>query len=305
MSGPLLVFGAAGQLGREVMALAAARDANAVGLARSAVDITDADAVARAIADAKPRLIVNCAAYTAVDRAETEPELAAAINATGAGVLAQAADRAGIPILHISTDYVFDGSKTGAYREDDPIAPLGIYGRTKAEGEALVRAVPRHVILRTAWVYGEYGNNFLKTMLRLARERDQLRVVADQRGCPTATIDIAEAIFAVDALLQAPESGGQGFGTYHFAGTGATTWHGFAQAIVEAQAGHTGKSPPVAPITTADFPTPAKRPANSELDSSLFAKTFAYRAAYWPLRMRQVIETLFEEPSDQRTAKPS
>ena len=299
----MLVFGAAGQLGRELMALADTRGADAIGLARAEADITDADAVARAIADKRPRLIVNCAAYTAVDRAEAEPDLAMAINATGAGILAEAADRADIPILHISTDYVFDGSKQGAYREDDPIAPLGVYGRSKAEGEALVRAVPRHIILRTAWVYGAYGNNFLKTMLRLAQERDQLRVVADQRGCPTATLDIAEAILAVDAALQTPGSSANSvFGTYHFAGTGATTWHGFAQAIVEAQAERTGKTPPVEPITTADFPTPARRPANSELDSSLFAQTFAYRAAAWPVRTRQVIDTLLAERLDQRTA---
>jgi dTDP-4-dehydrorhamnose reductase len=303
MSGPLLVFGAAGQVGRELMALADTRGAEAVGLTRGEVDITDTAAVTRAIASAKPRLIVNCAAYTAVDRAETEPDRATAINATGAGVLAEAADRAGIPILHMSTDYVFDGSKQGAYREDDPIAPLGVYGRSKAEGEALVRAVPRLIILRTAWVYGAYGNNFLKTMLRLAAERDQLRVVADQRGCPTATLDIAEAILAVDAELRASQAGADNvFGTYHFAGTGATTWHGFARAIVEAQAERTGKNPSVEPIPSADFPTPARRPANSELDSSLFANTFAYRAAAWPVRMRQVIDTLLAERLDQRTA---
>ena len=182
MSGPLLVFGAAGQLGSELMALAQARGIAAVGTDRDEADITDSASIAQAVDAAQPRLIVNCAAYTAVDRAESEPEQAAALNAMGAGLLAQAADRAGIPILHISTDYVFDGTKVGAYREDDPIAPLGVYGRTKAEGEAQVRAVPRHIILRTAWVYGQYGANFLKTMLRLAGERDHLRVVADQRG---------------------------------------------------------------------------------------------------------------------------
>jgi dTDP-4-dehydrorhamnose reductase len=300
LSGPILIFGAAGQVGRELMALVHDRGVDAIGVTRGEVDITDADAVAQAVADAKPRLIVNCAAYTAVDRAETEPELAAAINATGAGILAQAADRANSPILHISTDYVFDGSKSGPYRENDPIAPLGVYGRSKADGETQVRAMPRHIILRTAWVYGQYGNNFLKTMLRLGAERDRLRVVADQRGCPTATRDIAEAILAVDAALQ--DDPQNVFGTYHFAGTGATTWHGFAQAIIAHQAEYSGKRPPVDPITTVDFPTPARRPANSELDSSLFADTFAYRAVAWPVRMSQVIDTLLKEPSDQRTA---
>ncbi len=208
----------------------------------------------------------------------------------GQELIAMAAARAGAAILQLSTDYVFDGSKAGAYDEDDPIAPLGVYGRTKAEGEARVReANPPHVILRTAWVYGRYGANFLKTMLRLAAERDRLRVVADQRGCPTATADIAEAILAVDAaLLREPEVAG----TFHFAGDGVTSWHGFAQAIVAAQERFTGREPPVEAITTADYPTPARRPANSALDSSRFAARFGYRAAPWRQRAQEVVVTL-------------
>ena len=233
-TGPILIFGAAGQVGRELVDLADARGVLAVSVTRADADIADASAVATLIARHRPRLVVNAAAYTAVDKAESEPEAAARGNVEGPRVLAAAAAAVDVPILHLSTDYVFDGSKPGAYAEDDPIAPLGIYGRTKAEGEAAVRlANPRHVILRTAWVYGTHGNNFLKTMMRLAAERDRLRVVADQRGCPTATADIAAAILAVDAALARDPALA---GTFHFAGTGETSWHGFAEAIVAAQA---------------------------------------------------------------------
>ncbi len=288
--GPLLVFGAAGQVGQELLALAAARDVPASGVTRVEADITDAEAVTALLAARRPRLIVNAAAYTAVDRAESEPDAAEAGNATGPAVLARAADAAGVALLHLSTDYVFDGSKPGPYTEDDPIAPLGVYGRTKAEGEARVRAAARrHVILRTAWVYGAYGSNFLKTMLRLAGERDRLRVVGDQLGCPTATIDIAEAILAVDRTLA---DGGQGYGTFHFAGTGDTSWHGLAEAIVRAQAPRTGRHPPVEAITTAEYPTPARRPANSRLASRRFADVHGYRAAPWPDRVEEIVARL-------------
>ena len=290
MKGPILVFGAGGQVGQELIAMAAARGVPALGLMRAEADITDAEAVAAVIAAETPRLVVNAAAYTAVDRAEQEPKLAEMTNVTGPRVLAEATATVGVPILHLSTDYVFDGTKTQAYTEDDPIAPLGVYGRTKAAGEAAVRAAnPRHVILRTAWVYGRYGQNFLKTMMRLAAERERLRVVADQRGCPTASADIAEAVLAVDAALTRDPATA---GTFHFAGTGATTWHGFAEAIVAAQAPHTGKNPPVDAITTADFPTPARRPSNSELSSERFAATFGYRAKGWQFRVHDVVDIL-------------
>lgn len=288
---PLLVFGAAGQVGRELMGLAASRGAGAVGLTRAEVDIRDAAAVDAAVERAMPRLVVNCAAYTAVDKAESEAEAAFAVNRDAAASIAKAAARRDLPVLHISTDYVFDGSKDDAYVEEDPIAPLGVYGRSKAEGEtAVADANFRHVIVRTAWVYGRHGANFLKTMLRLAAERDRLRVVADQRGCPTATADIAEAILAVDAALTAGMM--ETLGVFHFAGTGATTWHGFAQEIVAAQSEATAKYPPVDAITTADYPTPARRPANSELCSDKFEAAFGYRAADWQMRTREVVAEL-------------
>jgi dTDP-4-dehydrorhamnose reductase len=290
MRRPVLVFGAGGQLGQEIAAFAEAAGIDVVGYAREKTDITDFEAVRAAVRDTAPRLVVNAAAYTAVDRAETEPEAAHAVNVLGAGCVARAAALQQVPVIHFSTDYVFDGMKKGAYVERDPVAPLGVYGRSKAEGEALVReANPRHFILRTSWVYGCYRANFLKTVLRLAREREELRIVADQRGCPTATADLAEAVFAIDRALT---EGAAEPGTYHFAGGGATTWHGFAAAIVEAQSKMTGRMPKVTAISTADYPTPARRPANSELDSGLFSSAFGFRAIPWQMRVTETVSTL-------------
>ena len=290
MNRPILVVGAGGQLGRTLVELATSRSMPVTGLTRADLDITDADAVRRTIWTAKPALIVNCAAYTAVDKAESNEEDAISGNVIGPAVLAAAAAEAGLPLIHISTDYVFDGTAAHPLTEVDPVAPIGVYGRTKAEGEARVREVaPEHFILRTAWVYSAYGNNFLKTMLRLAGERDQLKVVADQHGNPTAAIDIAEAILAVDQHLA---EGGASFGTYHLAGAGITTWHGFASAIVEAAAPITGRRPKVTPITSAEFPTPVRRPANSALDSTRFTGVFGYRSAPWQDRTRETVARL-------------
>ncbi len=288
--GSILLFGAGGQLGRELAALALARGVSLTGLSRAEGDITDPVAVEVALAAHRPALVVNAAAYTAVDRAESEPDTAFAANALGPELLGQACAATGVPLLHISTDYVFDGAKSTGYIETDPVSPLGVYGHSKAEGEARLRAAcARHLILRTAWVYGVHGANFLKTMLRLAAERDALRVVADQRGCPTATVDLAEAILAVRTKLLA---GGEPWGTYHFAGTGETSWHGFASLIVAEQAGFTGRNPSVEPIATAEYPTPARRPANSVLNSSLFAASFDMRAQPWQERVREAVATL-------------
>jgi dTDP-4-dehydrorhamnose reductase len=290
MKGPLLICGAGGQLGRETLALAQSRGIDVKGLSHADADITDLASLERTLKEYKPGLILNAAAYTAVDKAESEPDAAFKVNVHGAENIARAAASAEIPIVHISTDYVFDGSKPAAYVETDPLNPLGVYGRSKAEGEAAVRnANPRHIILRTSWVFGAYGANFLKTMLRLAKERDELRVVADQHGCPTSTIDIAEVVLAVGATLEQDASVS---GTFHFTGEGATNWHQFATAIVEAQAAYTGRKPAVTAITTADYPTPAKRPSNSELDSTLFRSRFAYRAADWVTRTRETVAQL-------------
>ena len=295
MKGRLLLFGAAGQVGQELTALAQARNVSLRALTRTETDIADSNAVEAAIGSAEPSFLVNAAAYTAVDQAERDVDGAHAANVAGARNIAESAKCHGIPLIHLSTDYVFDGSKAGPYVETDPIAPLGVYGKTKAEGEQAIReSGAPHVILRTAWVYGRYGKNFVKTMLRLAAGQDVLRVVADQRGCPTATPDIAEAILAVCEALEKKRDP-RPFGTFHFAGTGATTWHGLAVAVVAAQAEFTGKRPRVEAIGTKDYPTLARRPANSELDSSLFVATFGYQAKPWQERVGEVVKVLCNE----------
>jgi len=286
----ILLFGVNGQVGRETAALAAERGLDFVGVDRATTDISDPVAIARILEAKRPDLVINAAAYTAVDKAESEPELAARANAFAPGWIAERCERYRTPLIHISTDYVFDGTKTGAYVEADPISPLGVYGRTKAAGEAAVRAAAeRHLILRTSWVYGVHGANFLKTMLRLAADRVRLTVVADQRGCPTATRDIAEGLLAAATSIGAGQAR---WGTYHLAGTGVTTWHGFASEIIRVAAPHTGRKPEVAPITTADYPTPARRPANSELDSSQFERAFRFRSAPWQDRVADVVGQL-------------
>lgn len=275
----ILIFGAGGQLGQELQRSASAKAIPHKGLSHAEVDIADAASVAEALGKMKPTVVINAAAYTKVDLAEKEIEAARLGNEIGPGVIAAACAATQTPLVHISTDYVFDGSKSGPYVESDPIAPLGIYGRTKAAGEAAVRqANRRHIILRTSWVYGEFGNNFLKTMLRLAKERDELRVVADQHGCPTSTRDIAEAILRIAPLLASDSSL---YGTYHFAGAGATSWHGFANRIIDAQAPITGRRPNVVAIASADYPTPARRPLNSVLDCSHFERSFGFSAHPW------------------------
>jgi dTDP-4-dehydrorhamnose reductase len=276
----ILVFGAHGQLGRELAAAAAAEQTGIVGLDIDEVDIVDPVAVGQAMARLQPALVVNAAAYTKVDLAESEAEAAWQANATGPEVLAEEAHEAGVPIVHISTDYVFDGSKVGAYREDDPVAPIGVYGQSKAAGEAAVRqATPRHLILRTAWLYSPYGENFVKTMIRLAATRDELRVVADQFGSPTAAADLARAILSVAPRLIGGDAGA--CGTFHLTGNGRTNWFGFAERIVDTQARMTGRRPKVTPIATADYPTAARRPANSVLDCGRFAETFGIRLPPW------------------------
>ena len=219
MQRKLLVFGANGQVGREIASRARGL---AVAFDRASVDICVEEAVRQAVRDHPPAAIVNAAAYTSVDKAESEPDEARRVNRDGAAVLAQAAASAGVPFVHLSTDYVFDGTKRTSYREDDPIAPLGAYGISKAEGEHAVKTIcPRHVILRTAWVYSPYGTNFVGTMLRLAADRPELRIVDDQTGCPTAAADVADTIIAI--LAKANQPGFTAWGTYHYRGADIVT----------------------------------------------------------------------------------
>jgi dTDP-4-dehydrorhamnose reductase len=285
----VLVVGTSGQLAIELQRQGQAFPIEL--LPSSKLDITDADATRARLDQTRPQLVINASAYTAVDRAESESAQAHALNADGPARLAQWCDAESASLFHVSTDYVFDGQKPTAYTEQDGPAPLGVYGRTKLEGEQLIRdRLARHLILRTSWVFSAHGQNFVKTMLRLARERDELRVVADQRGKPTAASALARALLTLAARL------GSGnplpWGTYHFAGDAETTWHGFAQAIVDAQAPYTGRKPLVTAIASSDYPTPATRPANSTLDTTLFEQTFALRAPSWRDDLREVVREI-------------
>jgi dTDP-4-dehydrorhamnose reductase len=275
----ILVFGGNGQLGRELARAAALQAIPLETLSHAEVDIAEGSAVASVLSRIKPTLVVNAAAYTRVDLAETNVEEARRANEIGPAVIASACADAHLPMVHISTDYVFDGTKEGAYLETDTVCPISVYGRTKAAGEQAVNnTLKRHIILRTAWVYSEFGHNFLKTILHLAATRDELRIVADQRGAPTSAREIADAVLRIAPRLLQGENVS---GTYHFTAEGVTTWHGFASRVVAIQASLTGRNPRVTSIKTADYPTAAKRPANSQLDCRLFAKVFGFSGRYW------------------------
>ncbi|HXC92144.1 MAG TPA: dTDP-4-dehydrorhamnose reductase [Stellaceae bacterium] len=283
----LLILGAGGQVGRALVERAGGR---AVGLGRAACDITDPDAVARALSGAMPEIVVNCAAYTAVDRAEGDAAAAFAANAAGARTVARAAAARGLPVIHLSTDYVYAGTGVGAHREDTPIAPVNVYGASKAAGDAAVAAEnPAHLVLRVCWVFGDHGSNFVKTMLRLGHERDELRVVADQMGGPTEARDIADAVLTMAEASRRPRF--SAWGAYHFAGAPVTSWHGFAEAIFE-RAG--GRRPRLMPIATRDYPTPAARPLNSTLDCGLIRRVFGIEQPDWRVALSRVIAELGE-----------
>src|SRR3569623_2403721 len=285
----ILVTGANGQVGWELMRRADKFGVTAVGTERAELDITDAQAVDAVIRPDEFDVVVNAAAYTAVDKAELEPDKAYAVNRDGAAHLASACARANTPLIHISTDYVFIGTKQGAYVEDDPVNPINVYGASKAAGEQAVRGrLDRHIILRTSWVYGVHGNNFVKTMLRLAKERGELRVVADQWGCPTAAGDIAEVIFGwIDRISVGEQIT---WGTYHFCGEGKTTWHKFTEAIITSAAEQAKCSAiPVWPIRTPDYPTPAVRPLNSVMACAKIQTVFAVAPRPWRVALLEVM----------------
>ncbi|MEO0820243.1 MAG: dTDP-4-dehydrorhamnose reductase [Pseudomonadota bacterium] len=284
----ILLTGANGQLGWEVFRRVSATGHSLAATARDQLDISDRASVQTVVHRLRPKVILNAAAYTAVDKAESDRDAAFAINAEGPGHLAEAAAEVGAAIIHISTDYVFDGSAPGAYAEDHPTAPLGAYGESKRAGEEAVAArTLRHAILRTAWVYGVHGHNFVKTMLRVGAERDELRVVDDQRGCPTFAGDLAEACLALSGRYLAGE---EGYGVFHCAGSGETTWCGLARETFALAAPRTGRSPVVHAITTADYPTPARRPANSVLDCSRLAAVHGIRMRDWRPALADMLE---------------
>jgi dTDP-4-dehydrorhamnose reductase len=289
---PILVAGKTGQLARCLVQEARRRGTALVALGRPEFDLTQLERLAQAVAAHAPRALVNAAAYTAVDKAEAEPALAMAVNRDGAGALAAAAARLGVPFIHVSTDYVFDGRKDGAYVEEDTPSPLGVYGRSKLEGEAAVAgAYPAGVILRTSWVYSPFGQNFVTTILRLAATREKVGVVHDQHGAPTAAFDLADGILDLIDRLAAAREDNTG-GIYHLAAAGETTWHGFAAAIFAGWARRGHRVPALEAITTAQYPTAAQRPANSRLDCSKIARVFGLRLAPWQSSLERCLDEL-------------
>jgi dTDP-4-dehydrorhamnose reductase len=289
----LLLLGGTGQIGTELRSLKLPKEAEVVAPTRSAVDLEDPAAIGNMIAAEQWGAVINAAGYTNVDRAESEEKAAFAVNAEAAAELAAGSWRYQIPLIHISTDYVFNGRKGAPYVEDDIPAPLNTYGRSKLAGEEAVRAAnPRHVILRTAWVYSPCGNNFVRTILRLAQERERLTVVADQRGCPTAARDIAKASLDI-ALRLAAEPQRASYGTYHFAGAGEATWFEFATAVVELAANRLGRSPQVVPIRTIDYPTAAFRPADTRLNCAAILRDFGVTLRPWRNALAETLDRLF------------
>lgn len=286
----ILITGAAGQVGTELVARAGDQ---AIGVDRTQLDISDEAAVLRLLQTHKPAIVINAAAYTAVDKAEQEPERAYAVNRDGARHLAMACSAIGIPLLHISTDYVFDGSKSTPYLETDPTSPAGIYARSKCEGDEQIRAhLPEHLILRVSWVFGIQGNNFAKTILRLAGERSELRIIADQHGCPTEAGAIADTL--LDLAQRFIRDNALPWGTYHYTGAPETTWHGFAKEIVDQALalGMISKAPLVHAITTAEYPLPAPRPANSLLDGTQAEQVLGLVRQDWRQGLQHVLQNL-------------
>jgi dTDP-4-dehydrorhamnose reductase len=283
-----LVVGTSGQLARE---LRRSTPSSVELVPAEKLDLADGAACREALERLGPRLVVTAGAFTAVDRAESERAQALAVNADGPETLARWCQESRAALIHVSTDYVFDGSKASPYLPSDPPGPLNVYGETKLEGERRVRAaLARHVILRTSWVFSAHGNNFVKTMLRLAREREELKVVADQFGRPTFAGDLARAIWAVAAVLGHGEA--PAWGTHHFASSGETSWCELARATVAEQARFTGKAPVVTAISAGDYPTPARRPVNSRLDTASFEHAFSFTPPPWQEGLREVVSEL-------------
>lgn len=286
----ILLTGGSGQVGTELIRLAPV-GLNLSAPGRNDLDLADPDAIEALVASRPWAAVINCAAHTAVDRAETEVVAAWRANALGPAALAQATAKAQIPLIHVSTDYVFDGSKPGFYAETDPVAPVSVYGASKEGGEQAVRtANPRHVILRTAWVVSPHGSNFIKTMLRLAETRPELRVVDDQRGCPTSATDIARTLLAIaQRMIAEPDAP---TGTYHFVNQGEASWCEFARAIFEIAGARGHPVPQVEAIGTADYPTPARRPANSRLDVGKLERDYFISPRPWRAAVEEIVDTL-------------
>ena len=289
----ILIAGRDGQLASSLVPRLRAEGHEVTALEPPELDLTRRESLAAAVAAAQPELVVNAAAYTAVDRAEDDPALAYAVNRDGVGWLAAEAARLDAPFIHFSTDYVFDGRKGAPYTEADAPAPLGVYGRSKLEGEeAALAANPRTVVLRTAWLCSANGANFLKTMLRLAAEREEIRVVADQHGAPTFAPDLADAVARMAPRVTTARVGGPAYGVFHLSGAPHTTWHGFTAEIL-AQAGRRGhRVPRLVPIPTSDYQTRALRPADGRMDCSHISRVHDIRPADWRASLSRALDVL-------------
>ncbi|WP_336489414.1 dTDP-4-dehydrorhamnose reductase [Methylobacterium nigriterrae] len=287
-----MILGGAGQVGTELQAIAWDADIRVHAPTRAELDITDADAVAEMLAGRDYRAVINTAAYTAVDKAESDVVAAWRLNALAPAILAAATAQKKIPLVHVSTDYVFSGTKPGeAYAPDEPIDPQSVYGASKAAGELAVRTGnPRHAIVRTAWVVSPHRGNFVKTMLRLAGERDALTVVNDQHGSPTSAADLATALAVIARRLAADEAAPTG--TFHCVNAGATTWCGFAEAILAGAARRGGRGVPVKGIPTAAYPTPARRPANSRLSTDSLTAAYGIAPRPWESALDDILDRL-------------
>lgn len=288
----IVVTGRQGQVVQSLLARGNTAGVEVFAVGRPELDLTVPSTIEKSLTAARPDVIVSAAAYTAVDKAESELELAFAINAQGAGEVARVAELLEVPIIHLSTDYVFDGTKLEPYVETDKAGPVCVYGASKLAGEQRVAAATaNHVILRTAWVYSPYGNNFVKTMLRLAETRELLRVVGDQHGCPTSALDIADAVIAIANRLHSDRNQ-ELRGIFHLTGSGAATWAQFAEAIFADLKTRTGKTVTVEHITTAEYPTPAKRPANSRLKGAKLLSHFGIQLPDWQTSTNMVLSKL-------------
>jgi dTDP-4-dehydrorhamnose reductase len=290
----MLITGANGQLGRELVRQGRALNIALHALKRQELDITQPNQVNTIVAKASPSLVVNAAGYTNVDTAETEAELAFEVNKIAPGYLARCCADRNIALLHISSDYVFDGLKGKPYHETDPIAPLGIYGQSKAQGEAAIRSVLKnHIILRTSWLYSVYRHNFVKTMLGLGTQKKIVPVVADQFGSPTSAADLAAAVLTIAAKIGSAAD--PDWGTYHYCGNGVTSWHGFAKEVLQLASSYVPlQTKHVEAITTAEYPTPAKRPPYSALDCSRIKKVFGIDPKPWQESLKRTIDRILQ-----------
>ena len=293
----ILLFGTTGQVGQECLALFNKQGWEVISIERKDVDFRMPSSVYESVLFNKPDIVVNACAYTAVDKAESESELAGLVNAESVELMAKACSELDIPIVHISTDYVFNGLASSPYCEDDEVDPQGVYGRTKLEGEKLLTSeCPKSLIIRTSWVFSAHGNNFVKTMIRLGKERDELGVVGDQFGCPTFAGDISQVIADVISLIeQAPNF--DGWGTYHCSDAGVVSWNDFAQKIFRqaVELKLLSKAPKVNSITTNQYPTPATRPAYSVLNCNKLEALLGRPMPHWKLGLQHVCETLLEQ----------